>query len=65
MVRPEIISKRFSFGISVLLAYLNYNKTRQYSDLKIINDGFARELLNILYGFNLYCPNQKALLITI
>lgn len=60
VVRPEIISKRFSFGISVLLAYLNYNKTRQYSDLKIINDGFARELLNILYGFNLYCPNQKS-----
>ena len=53
MLRHEIIRKQFLWGISVLSAYMKYNKTKHYKDINIFSEGFAKELLNILYEYDL------------
>ena len=49
MLRHEIIRKQFLWGISVLSAYMKYNKTKHYKDINIFSEGFAKELLRFLY----------------
>ena len=53
MLRHEIIRKQFSWGISVLSAYMRYNTTKHYKDINILSEGFAKELFNILYEYDL------------
>ena len=49
MLHHEEIVKQFSWGISILTAYLRYNNKINYTDINILSEGFVCDLLNILY----------------
>lgn len=57
MLHHEELVKQFSWGISILTAYLHYNNKINYTDINILSEGFACDLLNILY--NLELSNAK------
>lgn len=56
MLEHEEFIKEFEFGISVLTAYLKYNNKENYTDINVITEGFIKELLNILFGWQLIVP---------
>lgn len=58
VVRIEMVRKQFNWGMSVLSAYLKYNKKKQYSDINIISQGFVRDLLNNIYACDFRLPTQ-------
>lgn len=53
MLHHEEILKQFSWGLSILTAYLHYNSKINYTDINILSEGFVRDLLNILYELEL------------
>ncbi len=53
MLRHEELVKQFSWGVSILTAYLHYNNKINYTDINIISEGFVCNLLNILYDLEL------------
>lgn len=53
MLHHEEIVKQFSWGISILTAYLHYNNKINYTDINILSEGFVCDLLNILYDLEL------------
>lgn len=53
MTQYEKMTKQFSWGISILTAYLQYNSKENLTDIHILSENFARDLLNILLDLNL------------
>lgn len=53
MFNQEEFRKHFGWGISVLTAYLQYNNKVNLTDIDIISESFACDLLNIFYNLNL------------
>lgn len=58
MLRREEILKQFTWGISILDAYLYFNTVNNYTDIHIISENFICDLLNILYGHHLVNANK-------
>ncbi len=65
LLRHEEIVKKFSWGISVLTAYLHYNNKINYTDINILSEGFVRDLLNILLNLKVSIAKNKILQDTI
>ncbi len=59
MLRHEEIVKKFSWGISVLTAYLHYNNKINYTDINILSEGFVRDLLNILLNLKVSIAKKQ------
>ena len=53
MINKEKINKDFSWGISVLNAYVRLNNIINYYDINIASEGLFCNLINILYSLNL------------
>lgn len=59
MLQLEKLIKQFSWGISVLTAYLHYNNKINFSDINIVSEVFAQELLNIFFDLQLTKPKHQ------
>lgn len=59
MLQHEEIVKQFTWGISILTAYLRYNNKINYTDINILSEGFVGDLLNILYEFDVKKSKQQ------
>lgn len=59
MLRHEELVKQFSWGISILTAYLHYNNKINYTDINILSENFTCDLLNILYDLELRSARRQ------
>ena len=58
LMRQKLIY-RFLWGMSILNSYVLFNKDLNYQDINIMSENFMRDLLNILYGYELQNGNSN------